>query len=83
MAAFAEYERSMMRERQKIRIDEAKKTGLYKERKPVTLPSNFHECLLKYKHSTRIQKYSLKMFARETGLKMSTLINFINKYKSM
>jgi DNA invertase Pin-like site-specific DNA recombinase len=83
MASFAEYERCMKRERQKIGIEEAKKKGLYKGRKPITLPSNFHECLLKYKHSTRVQKYSLKMFASETGLKMSTLINFINKYKSM
>jgi DNA invertase Pin-like site-specific DNA recombinase len=81
MASVAEYERNLIRERQLIGIEEAKKKGLYKGRKPVPVPDNFQQCFEKYKNSTRAQKYTLKMFAQETNLKMSTLLNFITRFR--
>ncbi len=79
MASVAEYERNIIRETQLIGILAAKSRGAYKGRKPVPMPLNFEECFLKYKNCTRVQRYTLKMFASETNLKMSTLINFINR----
>lgn len=81
MGAVAEYERNLIKERQKIGIEEAKKRGVYKGRKRIAIPKNFEHCLDKYLKAPRVNKYTLKMFAQETGLSVSTLCNFIKRQR--
>ena len=64
LSSLAEYERTLLLERQKLGIERAKGEGKYKGRKRTPLPeeSYFVECFEKYEGSTRRNKYTLKNF---------------------
>lgn len=72
MAAFAEFERALIRERQVEGIAIAKKKGLYKGRKKALTQEQIVE--LRAKAKTRESRSSL---AREYGISRGTLYNYI------
>ena len=72
MGAFAEFERAIIRERQKEGIDIAKKKGLYKGRKRSLNPSQIEE--LKIKISNGNTKTSV---AREYKISRRAVYNYI------
>ena len=79
----AEYERDLINERRRDGIENAITLGKYKGRIPVKKPENFYECYNKYITSGPFNRYTLKQFANETNLKMTTLRNFILKEKEI
>jgi DNA invertase Pin-like site-specific DNA recombinase len=83
LGALGQYEREIILDRQRIGIERAKKQGKYKGRKRIPLPENFDSYLIKYLNKNSYDKYTLKMFKKETNLKQSTLISFINQRKSI
>lgn len=81
MAAVGEAERKQMLERQRNGIKKAQAEGKYKGRKPIEKPDNFDFCLDKYLNSTKIKPYPFRQLLKDTNLKKSTLIRFIEKEK--
>ena len=74
MGAFAEFERSLIKERQLEGIAIAKKKGLYKGRKPSL--SNEQKIMLK----ERLDKGDRKaQIARDFGISRETLYQYIRK----
>jgi DNA invertase Pin-like site-specific DNA recombinase len=81
VAAVGEMERKLMLERQKIGIKKAQMEGKYKGRQPVKKPDNFDQCLDRYLSATKLRPYPFRSFLKDTNLKRSTLIKFINQAK--
>lgn len=75
MGAFAEFERALIKERQKEGIALAKKKGSYRGRKPVVLSANqIHE--LKQKIAGGFKKIDL---ANQMGISRPTLYKYLKK----
>jgi hypothetical protein len=55
--------------------------GKYKGRQPVKKPDNFDQCLDRYLSATKLRPYPFRSFLKDTNLKRSTLIKFINQAK--
>ncbi len=72
MGAFAEFERSLIKERQKEGIEQAKKKGMYKGRKKALTMEQVFE--LKQRVKAGKQKASL---AKEFGISRETLYQYI------
>lgn len=72
MGAFAEFERSLIRERQREGIALAKKKGLYKGRKPSLTESRASE--LRFRANSGVNKAAL---AREFGISRETLYQYL------
>jgi len=72
MGSFAEFERSLLKERQREGIELAKKAGVYKGRKKSLTPERV--CLLKSRALAGEQKAAL---AREFGISRETLYTYI------
>lgn len=72
MGAFAEFERSLLRERQKEGIAIARKAGVYKGRKPSLTSERVH--LLKERVASGEKKSAL---AREFGISRETLYTYL------
>ena len=71
MGAFAEFERALLRERQREGIAIAKKKGVYKGRKPSLTPERVHEL------RTRVASGEKKsVLAREFGISRETLYQY-------
>ena len=68
MGAFAEFERSLIRERQREGIDLAKKAGVYKGRKPSLTPERV--ATIRERLAAGEKKITL---ARELGISRQTL----------
>lgn len=68
MGAFAEFERSMIRERQREGIEAAKKRGVYKGRKPALTPEQIQE--IKSRHADR---WKVTHLANEYGVSRQTI----------
>lgn len=68
MGAFAEFERSMIRERQREGIEAAKKRGVYKGRKPALTPEQIRE--IKARHADR---WKVTDLAHEYGVSRQTI----------
>lgn len=81
VAAVGEAERRQMLERQRNGIKKAQAEGKYKGRKPIEKPDNFDFCLDKYLNATKIKPYPFRQFLKDTNLKRSTLLRFIEKAK--
>jgi DNA invertase Pin-like site-specific DNA recombinase len=71
MGAFAEFERSLIRERQREGITLAKKAGVYKGRKPSLTPERVKE--LRARVAAGEKKAAV---AREFGISRETLYNY-------
>ena len=74
MGAFAEFERSLIKERQKEGIALAKNKGSYRGRKPVLSASQIHE--LKQKIAGGFKKIAL---AKQMGISRHTLYKYLKK----
>jgi len=72
MGAFAEFERALIRERQREGIEIAKKAGVYKGRKPALTADRIEE--LKKRSASGEKKSAL---AREFGISRETLYQYI------
>jgi DNA invertase Pin-like site-specific DNA recombinase len=77
MGAFAEFERSLLRERQREGIALAKKAGIYKGRKPALSPEKAKE--LRRRVAAREKKAAL---AREFGISRETLYAYLKSEAS-
>lgn len=75
MGAFAEFERSLIRERQKEGIHIAKQKGLYKGRKPALSRAKIAE--LKYKDNLNNAK-DRGLLAKEFGISRQTLYKYLS-----
>jgi DNA invertase Pin-like site-specific DNA recombinase len=73
MGAFAEFERSLIKERQREGIELAKKRGAYKGRKPSLTDEQI--AIIKEKNSLGIAKSKI---AREFGVSRATIYNVLN-----
>jgi len=74
MGAFAEFERSLIRERQREGIALAKKKGLYKGRKPSLSEEQVEEL------KTRVQNGEKKtIIAKDFGISRETLYQYLRK----
>lgn len=73
MGAFAEFERSMIRERQREGIEAAKRKGKYKGRKAALTPEQCEE--IKERHA---QREKVSHLALEYGVSRQTLYNCLN-----
>lgn len=73
MGAFAEFERSMIRERQREGIEAAKRKGKYKGRKAALTPEQCEE--IKERHA---QSEKVSHLALEYGVSRQTLYNCLN-----
>ena len=71
MGAFAEFERALLRERQREGIAIAKKMGVYKGRKPSLTPDRVHE--LRARVASGEKRATL---AREFGISRETLYQY-------
>ena len=79
--SMAQFERDILRERQKEGIKIAKEKGVYGQKKqPIRIPSNFQDCFEKY--NNRKNNYRMKDFMKETALKKTTLYKIINEFKN-
>lgn len=76
LGSLAQFERDCILERQRYGIEKAKREGKYKGRKPIKYPSNFEECYHRYMTCPITDRYTLKEFASDTGLKFSTFQKF-------
>ena len=74
MGAFAEFERALIKERQKEGITLAKKKGIYRGRKPVLSSSQIYE--LKQKVAGGFKKIDL---ANQMGISRYTLYKYLEK----
>jgi len=74
MGAFAEFERALIKERQKEGIALAKKKGIYRGRKPVLSSSQIHE--LKQKVAGGFKQIAL---ANQMGISRYTLYKYLKK----
>ena len=74
MGAFAEFERALIKERQKEGIALAKKKGIYRGRKPVLSSSQIQE--LKQKVAGGFKKIDL---AKQMGIGRHTLYKYLKK----
>ena len=74
MGAFAEFERALMRERQREGIALAKKRGVYKGRKPSLQPDQAAE--LRQKAQAGAKKAVL---AREYGISRETVYQYLRR----
>jgi DNA invertase Pin-like site-specific DNA recombinase len=74
MGAFAEFERALIKERQKEGIALAKKKGIYRGRKPVLSSSQIYE--LKQKVAGGFKKIDL---ANQMGISRYTLYKYLKK----
>lgn len=72
MGAFAEFERALIRERQREGIALARKKGVYKGRKPVLDPTQIS--ILRQKLTTGMKKSHI---AQELGISRETLYRYI------
>jgi DNA invertase Pin-like site-specific DNA recombinase len=72
MGAFAEFERSLIRERQREGIALAKKAGVYKGRKPALTPERVLE--LRARVGSGEKRAAL---AREFGISRETLYQYV------
>lgn len=75
IAALAEFERTLLLERQRMGIEIAKAKGKYKGRKPVKKPVNWDEVYTQWKNREITGAKAMQL----TGLKRNTFYNFINK----
>jgi DNA invertase Pin-like site-specific DNA recombinase len=84
MKSMSQYEMNLMFERQSEGIKKAKELGKYRKqgRRFISKPDNFDSCYKKYCESTRFNKYTLKHFMADTGLKVATLQRFLASIKS-
>lgn len=82
MAALAEFERSILRQRQKEGIEAAKKRGAYAGRQYFKLPNakDFEIC---YQNYTNLKSYTLVRFQEAMNMKESTLLKFIKMRKEL
>lgn len=78
MGAFAEFERSLIRERQREGIALAKAKGVYKGRKPALTPEQVHE--LKEQDKARGGK-NRSALAKEWGISRETLYQYLELSK--
>ena len=74
MGAFAEFERALIKERQKEGIALAKKKGIYRGRKPVLSSSQIHE--LKQRMANGNTKTEV---AKQMGISRPTLYKYLEK----
>lgn len=77
MGAFAEFERTMIRSRQREGIDAAKRAGKHLGRPP--------KITAKFETDTKIlldQKISIRQIAKRMGVSRATIYKVIEKYKS-
>ena len=74
MGAFAEFERALMRERQREGIALAKKQGIYKGRQPALQPAQVAE--LRQKAQAGAKKAVL---AREYGISRETVYQYLRR----
>lgn len=69
------YERETILERQKEGIEEAKKAGKYKGRKPIDKPSNFDEVIDEWKKGKITASFAMK----QLNLKRNTFYRMVEK----
>ena len=81
LGSLAEFEREVLLERQRAGIEAAKAKGKYKGRQPIPLPDNFDYHANRYINSTKMYPYTFVDFCRNTNLKRSTALKFINELK--
>ena len=74
MGSFAEFERELIRERQREGIEQAKKAGKYKGRKPSLTGEQVQEIKFRLLNETKINKAQL---AREYGISRESLYRYI------
>lgn len=80
MGAFAEFERSLSKERQREGIAIAKASGVYKGRKPTLTPAKVNEILAKDKDSQHKNRAAL---AREFNISRETLYQYLRLSKPL
>lgn len=74
MGAFAEFERALIRERQREGIEAAKKAGVYKGRKPVLSVDRVKEL----RKRVRAEGSKKAAVARDFGISRETLYKYLN-----
>lgn len=79
MGAFAEFERALIKERQREGIAIAKTNGVYKGRKPTLTPDRVDELLTKDKENQHKNRASL---AREFSISRETLYQYLRLNQS-
>jgi DNA invertase Pin-like site-specific DNA recombinase len=81
IAALAEFEIDILRERQLEGIALAKLAGKYKGRKPIPRTDHINQFLDRYLLKTSLNKYPIKQLQFDTGLKTNTLAKFLRLRK--
>jgi DNA invertase Pin-like site-specific DNA recombinase len=77
MGAFAEFEHSLIRERQMEGINKAKARGAYKKEQSLS-DSQISEIKSRLTHETSYMKVNRSKLAKEFGISRTTLYNYLN-----